>query len=287
METVYNNIVRQSEKETNKDVTIDEKDGSFSVIFNNALPKVLSREYKEKLVYTSSMRDPIQEPPSSQDQRKMLPLRHSCSEEQLQFKKSINHINQINMFKTEYYVLILGLDGAGKTTLLEEIKTKYTKTPGLPPQSIIPTVGLNIGRIIIDNVKLIFWDLGGQIDLRTIWDKYYTSIHAVIYVVDSADLERLDESKTELERIISHHDLKDVPLLLFFNKQDLPDAQRIDILSTMFKSVTNNMKDNTDVSRNIQLQPLIAHTGQGLNEGLSWLVDNLKKNARAVELDPT
>ncbi|GAM20273.1 hypothetical protein SAMD00019534_034480 [Acytostelium subglobosum LB1] len=186
--------------------------------------------------------------------------------------------------KTEYYVLILGLDGAGKTTLLEEIKTKYTKTPGLPPQSIIPTVGLNIGRIIIDSIKLIFWDLGGQVDLRSIWDKYYTSIHAVIYVVDSADQARLNESKTELERIIAHDDLRDVPILLFFNKQDLPDAQRIDILSSMFRSVTNLINDTTnDISRNVQLQPLIANTGQGLNEGMNWLVDNLKKNARAVE----
>lgn len=32
---------------------------------------------------------------------------------------------------------------------------------------------------------LIFWDLGGQAGLRSIWDKYYAESHAILYVVDS------------------------------------------------------------------------------------------------------
>ncbi|EGG14682.1 ARF-like protein [Cavenderia fasciculata] len=185
--------------------------------------------------------------------------------------------------KKEYFTLILGLDGAGKTTLLEEIKTKYTKTPGL--KHIMPTVGLNIGRIIYEDVKLIFWDLGGQVDLRSIWDKYYNSVHAVIYVVDSTDQERMEESKSELEKIMTNPDLRDVPILLFFNKRDLPDAQSTDVLSSAFKTVILNYKSTDVNSRNVQLQPLIANTGQGLNEGMMWLTDNLKKNARVVETE--
>jgi ADP-ribosylation factor related protein 1 len=34
---------------------------------------------------------------------------------------------------------------------------------GLPPDRIVPTVGLNIGRIEVENSKLLFWDLGGQV----------------------------------------------------------------------------------------------------------------------------
>jgi len=185
--------------------------------------------------------------------------------------------------KTEYFILILGLDHAGKTTLLEEIKTKYTKTPGLPHQNIIPTVGLNIARIIYEKVKLVFWDLGGQSQLRSIWDKYYADVHAVIYVIDSSDKERFDESKDELESIIKHEKLQDVPILLFFNKQDLQEAESIEFLSSMFKSVTNNQSSSTNISRSIQLQSLIALKGQGLDEGISWLVDNLKKSSRIIQ----
>lgn len=48
-------------------------------------------------------------------------------------------------------------------TLLEKLKTLYSDFEGLPPDRIVPTVGLNIGRIEAHKSKLIFWDLGGQV----------------------------------------------------------------------------------------------------------------------------
>ncbi|WVY93755.1 hypothetical protein V8G54_032843 [Vigna mungo] len=65
--------------------------------------------------------------------------------------------------KMELHVLILGIDKAGKTTLLEKMKSMYSNIEGIPPDRIIPTVGLNIGRIEVTNSKLVFWDLGGQL----------------------------------------------------------------------------------------------------------------------------
>uniref|UniRef100_F6HDE9 ADP-ribosylation factor-related protein 1 n=1 Tax=Vitis vinifera TaxID=29760 RepID=F6HDE9_VITVI len=68
--------------------------------------------------------------------------------------------------KAEFHVLILGIDKAGKTTLLEKLKALYTNLEGLPPDRIVPTVGLNIGRVELSNTKLVFWDLGGQVCKR-------------------------------------------------------------------------------------------------------------------------
>lgn len=41
-------------------------------------------------------------------------------------------------------------------------------------------MGLNIGRAEALGAKLVFWDLGGQVGLRTIWEKYYGEAHAVV-----------------------------------------------------------------------------------------------------------
>ncbi|PPD79578.1 hypothetical protein GOBAR_DD23492 [Gossypium barbadense] len=103
--------------------------------------------------------------------------------------------------KTEFHVLILGIDKAGKTTLLEKLKSVYLNLEGLPPDRIVPTVGLNIGRIEVSNTKFVFWDLGGQPGLRSIWEKYYEEAHAVIFVIDAACPSRFEDSKSALGKM--------------------------------------------------------------------------------------
>jgi len=74
--------------------------------------------------------------------------------------------------KEEYFVLILGLDNAGKTTFLEQSKTQLNRQyKGVALNKITATVGLNIGRIHTNGIVLNFWDLGGQTELQTLWDK--------------------------------------------------------------------------------------------------------------------
>ncbi|XP_040131525.1 ADP-ribosylation factor-related protein 1 isoform X7 [Ictidomys tridecemlineatus] len=98
--------------------------------------------------------------------------------------------------KDEYCILILGLDNAGKTTFLEQSKTRFNKQyKGMSLSKITTTVGLNIGTVDVGKTRLMFWDLGGQEELQSLWDKYYAECHGVIYVIDSTDEERLSESK--------------------------------------------------------------------------------------------
>lgn len=144
------------------------------------------------------------------------------------------------MRKEELHILIIGLDRAGKTTLLEKLKTLFTDCPGLEadkvglvegfalgsalnspapkhslasnipptPQSapallqVLPTVGLNIARFEAYGSPLVFWDLGGQAGLRSIWDKYYGESHALLFVVDATDRARLEEAKACLDRTL-------------------------------------------------------------------------------------
>jgi ADP-ribosylation factor related protein 1 len=97
-------------------------------------------------------------------------------------------------------VLILGLDNAGKSTLLEMIKSLYSTTL-FQPENIHPTIGQNIGRVTVGDIeKLVFafWDLGGQENLRKLWEEYYRESDALIFVVDATDKGRIEECKDTL-----------------------------------------------------------------------------------------
>ncbi|KAJ5157962.1 uncharacterized protein N7500_007613 [Penicillium coprophilum] len=105
--------------------------------------------------------------------------------------------------KEEYSVILLGLDNAGKTTLLSQIKALYQpRSDGAPapnPGKTVPTVGQNVATISLPDMNLKIWDVGGQISMRGLWQSYYTSCHAIIFVVDSADVGQ-DPDITRLAR---------------------------------------------------------------------------------------
>ncbi|TFY69139.1 hypothetical protein EVG20_g3277 [Dentipellis fragilis] len=130
--------------------------------------------------------------------------------------------------KEEFSVIILGLDGAGKTTLLEKIKTLYNDVPGLPADKIAPTVGQNTGKISLPSTILQLWDLGGQKGIRSIWPRYYDDCHAVVYVVDAEDRERLSEGWEVFDNVLSAPQILGVPLLLLANKQDSPQSLSVE-----------------------------------------------------------
>ncbi|GMH09001.1 hypothetical protein Nepgr_010841 [Nepenthes gracilis] len=179
--------------------------------------------------------------------------------------------------KTEFHVLILGIDKAGKTTLLEKLKGLYLNLEGIPPDRIVPTVGLNIGRIEVGNAKLVFWDLGGQPGLRSIWEKYYEEAHAVIYVVDANCPSRFEDSKSVLEKVLRHQDLHSAPLLILANKQDLPGAVSDEELARYL-----DLKKLDE--RVYMFEAVSAYDGRGIKESIGWLVEEMERSKRTEML---
>lgn len=179
--------------------------------------------------------------------------------------------------KTEFHVLILGIDKAGKTTLLEKLKSLYSNLEGLPPDRIVPTVGLNIGRVEVGNSKLVLWDLGGQLGLRSIWEKYYEEAHAVIYVIDATCPSRFEDSKSALEKVLRHEDLLGAPLLILANKQDRSGAVSSEELARYL-----DLKKLDE--RLHKCEAISAHDGMGIKESLDWLVEAMERSKRSEKL---
>jgi len=161
--------------------------------------------------------------------------------------------------------------------LLEKLKSIYLKGEGLPPDRVVPTVGLNIGRMEDANAKLVFWDLGGQVGLRAIWEKYYEEAHAIMYVIDAATASSFEDAKSALDKVIRHEHLRGAPLLIVANKQDLPGVINDEELALFL-----NLKELDE--RPYMFQAVSAYDGRGIKSGIDWLVEQMEKCKRTETL---
>ncbi|XVF15498.1 hypothetical protein REPUB_Repub09cG0159000 [Reevesia pubescens] len=166
---------------------------------------------------------------------------------------AISRLLRMLFAKKEMRILMVGLDAAGKTTILYKLKLGEIVTT-------IPTIGFNVETVEYKNVSFTVWDVGGQ-------DK------GLIFVVDSNDRERVSEARDELHRMLSEDELRDSTLLVFANKQDLPNAMTV-------SEITDKLGLHSLRQRRWYIQATCATSGQGLYEGLDWLSSNISSKAR-------
>jgi len=173
--------------------------------------------------------------------------------------------------KTEYSIALLGLDGAGKTTLTERIKSEYT---GLPfPEKIAPTIGLNVRRIELANSKLRLWDLSGETGMRKIWPNYYKEADGIIFVVDAANQDRLQEARETFNSLIGGLAVEYVPILIVANKSEEGNSS----LSAI--DIMQHLEINTLVPhliKNCKVVPCSAVTGLGVKQAVEWLEEMMR-----------
>ena len=72
--------------------------------------------------------------------------------------------------------------------------------------------------------QLNIWDIGGQKSLRSYWRNYFEATDAMVWVVDSADVWRLEDCKAELHNLLKEERLAGATLLILANKQDQASA---------------------------------------------------------------
>jgi len=163
--------------------------------------------------------------------------------------------------KKEMRILMVGLDAAGKTTILYKLKLGEIVMT-------IPTIGFNVETVEYKNINFTVWDVGGQDKIRPLWRHYFQNTQGLIFVVDSNDRERVGEAHDELHKMLNEDELREAVLLVFANKQDLPNAMSV-------AEVTDKLGLHSLRYRKWYIQATCATSGDGLYEGLDWLSSQL------------
>jgi len=159
--------------------------------------------------------------------------------------------------KQEMRILMVGLDAAGKTTILYKLKLGEVVTT-------VPTIGFNVETVEYKNISFNVWDVGGQDKIRKLWRHYYQNTQGLIFVVDSNDRDRVEDAREELAKMLTEDEMCDAVLLVFANKQDLPNSMSA-------AEVSEKLGLHSLKSREWFIQSACATTGDGMYEGLDWL----------------
>jgi ADP-ribosylation factor protein 1 len=124
------------------------------------------------------------------------------------------------------------------------------------------------------NFVMTSWDLGGRGTSPLYIRRFFTDVQALIFVVDSSDAGRLDETRDELIVLLEEDRLRHTSLLVFANKQDLPRAATPE-------EVTRRLRVAEKAPGLWHVQGVCGLTGEGLWEGLDWLAQALERSHAA------
>ena len=110
------------------------------------------------------------------------------------------------------------------------------------------------------------WDVGGRDKKRPLWRHYYQNTQGIIFVVDSNDRDRIasdmdDSAKYNLHSLLKEDELRDAFILVYANKQDLPNALTVE-------EVAERLELNRIENRPWYIVPCCGPSGEGLYKGL-------------------
>jgi GTP-binding protein SAR1 len=159
---------------------------------------------------------------------------------------------------------MLGLDNAGKTTLLHRLRTGDIRS--FPPTDRPHHVD---APFTFQGIQFQAWDLGGHEAVRHLWEDYVTEkVSAVLFLVDAADTDRLEEAAYELDALIGEQMLADLAVAILLNKCDMPNAMpSSEVCERIEFKALQDMQGNTK----LQIFRISVLKGEGYQEAFRWI----------------
>lgn len=118
--------------------------------------------------------------------------------------------------------------------------------------------------------------MGGQKTLRSYWRNYFEQTDGLVWVLDSADRRRLQDTAEELARLLQEERLLGASLLVLANKQDLAGALGV-------AEIERALGLQELGRRRWHLRGCSAVDGSGVEEGFAWIIKDI--SSRMYMLD--
>jgi Ras-related protein Rab-23 len=168
--------------------------------------------------------------------------------------------------KFKFKITVIGDGMVGKTSLIK----KFTKGSFRP--EYIKTIGAQFfvfdKEINEDKIRLLFWDIAGQVDFNFLRTSFFNKSQAAIIIYS---LEDNDLGKKSFNHIVDwYRDISkyccEIPVVIFANKVDLVDENSFD------DSKIQKLVDEHDF---LGFYKTSAKTGDGVIEAFNAIIEKL------------
>jgi small GTP-binding protein len=165
-------------------------------------------------------------------------------------------------------VFLYGIDNVGKSSFM-----RYLKTGKFDLDYFAPTKQFIIHRIPLpQGFKIICWEMPGQKQFRRVWLRGVQESNILLFMLDAYDEERFIEAKRAFWSIVTHYEVKNVPVLFIANKIDLVDQQsKLGKIEPFF-----SLPELKGRKWSIKFTSLV--TKEGIKEVIDWITETVKEN---------
>ncbi|XP_060552589.1 ADP-ribosylation factor H-like isoform X2 [Ruditapes philippinarum] len=154
--------------------------------------------------------------------------------------------------------------------------TRVKQQLSMHVRTTIPTVGYMSETLNFKHLEISTWDIGDREKIRPLLRHYYASTHGIVFVLDSSDREGFDQTLKELFVVVKEEELRNIPVLVLANKQDISGAMKPE---SVVREIQNeqSMRDTRWMVFGVSA---VDQTEHRLFEAFDWLTNEITVNER-------
>lgn len=169
--------------------------------------------------------------------------------------------------KTNFKLVMLGFEGAGKATIDYQLRILH-----------------NMSFIYNSNGSTTFSYKGIVVDLFTLelidvvpdnnWHSYLKDTDGIILVIDSNDRDKFEKNKEVFTSLINNFELKNCPLLIIANKQDIVTSKSTEEIAKEYD--LNAVKNRTVLLQGVNAKDIRNEFGnEDIKKSFVWITNCL------------